>query len=44
MITHLAMSDLTNDVIGDNADQANKRAFSTNVIPALKVFDNLLSL
>jgi hypothetical protein len=33
---HLAISDLTNDIIGDDVDQAQNRAFSTNVIWASK--------
>ena len=37
MIAGLAASDLTNDLIGDDADQAHNRAFSTNAFPALKV-------
>ena len=41
MIGHLTIVDLTNDVIGGDADQAQDRAFSTNVLPASKVFENL---
>lgn len=44
MIANLAIGDLTNDVIGDDADQAHNRAFSTNVLPALKVMKVLLAL
>ncbi len=42
MIANLAISDLTNDIIGDDADQAFERAFSTSVNSALKVVKSLL--
>jgi hypothetical protein len=41
MITNLAIGDLTNDIIGDDADQAHNRAFSTNAIPASKAIESL---
>jgi len=44
MIVHLTISDLTNDIIGDHADQAHNRAFSTNAIPAFKVAKSLSNL
>jgi len=42
MIADLAINDLTNDIIGDDADQAIQRAFSTSVTSALKVVKSLL--
>ncbi len=42
MIVGLTTNDLTNDVIGDDADQAHNRAFSTNAFPAFKVVESLL--
>lgn len=42
MIVHLTMNDLTNDITGDDADQASDRAFSTNEIPASKVAENFV--
>jgi len=44
MIIHLTIRDLTNDTIGDHADQAHNRAFSTNAFPAFKVTENLSNL
>jgi hypothetical protein len=44
MIANLEIGDLTNDVIGDDADQAHNRAFSTNVLPASKVAESLSNL
>lgn len=35
------MGDLTNGIIGDDADQAQNRAFSTNVISASKVTESV---
>ena len=43
MIVYLATGDLTNDIIGDDADQAHNRAFSTNAIPASKVAESFLN-
>jgi len=40
MIANLTMSNLTNDIIGDDADQAHNRAFSTNAFPVSKAFEN----
>ncbi len=42
MIVGLATNDLTNDITGDDADQALNRAFSTNGFPAFKVVESLL--
>jgi hypothetical protein len=36
MIANLTIGNLTNDIIGDDADQAHNRAFSTNAFPASK--------
>ena len=41
MIGNLRIVDLTNDVIGDDADQAHNRAFSTKAFPAFKVVESL---